>query len=215
MKNKMKKILITGFKPFGGQNVNPSERIISSLSAPPDTVLTKLILPVEFRESERILVEEAEKERPDCILSLGQAGNSPHIAVERVAVNLDSSLSADGRVVMPDEAGYAPIDAPIFSGGPAAYFSTLPFRAAVEALNSDGIPARVSYSAGTYVCNHVMYVGCCLAERYGGMCSGFVHVPFLPEQLSGESKSRGRYSMPFSDMLRGIRIILNELAKRL
>lgn len=211
----MKKILVTGFKPFGGQNVNPSEKIINSLTAPSGTSLTKLILPVEFRESERILVEAAEKERPDCILSLGQAGNSPHIAIERVAVNLDSSLSADGRTVMPDESGYAPIDTPIFSDRPAAYFSTLPVRAMAEALNKDGIPARVSYSAGTYVCNHVMYIGCSIAERYDGMRSGFVHVPFLPEQLSGESESNGRYSMPFSDMLRGIQIILTELAKHL
>ncbi|MGN1409341.1 MAG: pyroglutamyl-peptidase I [Eubacteriales bacterium] len=211
----MKKILVTGFRPFGGQNINPSEQIINSLTAPSGTSLTKLILPVEFRESERILTEAAEKVRPDCILSLGQAGNSPCMAVERLAVNMDSSLSADGRTVLPDESGYAPIDTPIFTGGPAAYFSTLPVRAMAEALNKDGIPARVSYSAGTYVCNHVMYTGCSLAERYDGMCSGFVHVPFLPEQLSAPSGTGGRYSMPFSDMLRGIQIILTELANPL
>lgn len=209
----MKKILITGFKPFNGQKVNPSEQIIKSLTAPIDTSLIKLVLPVEFRESERLLVEAADRERPDFILSIGQAGNAPCIAVERVAVNLDSSLSANGRTVLPDESGYAPIDTPIRSDKPAAYFSTLPVRELVDALNNEGIPARASYSAGTYVCNHVMYIGCCLAEQYDGMRSGFVHVPFMPEQLSGSSDTNGRYSMPFSEMVRGIQIILNELSR--
>lgn len=209
----MKKILVTGFVPFNGQAVNPSELLVKALEPPEGAELERLILPVEFRGAGMALEEAAGALHPDVLLSIGQAGNAPCLAVERVAVNLDSSLSADGRTLLVDNSGFAPVDEPICPEGPAAYFSQLPARALVEALDAAGIPARVSYSAGTYVCNHVMYLGCRLAERYGGMSSGFVHVPFLPEQLPGPNGEDGKYSLPFPEMLKGIRLILAELAK--
>ena len=207
----MKKILVTGFEPFNGQTENPSKWLATTLEPPEGAEVERLILPVEFHGAARILEKAIDAVRPDILLSIGQAGNVPGISVERTAVNLDSSLSADGLKLLADNSGFAPLDEPICPDGPAAYFSRLPVRSIVEALNAAGIPARVSYSAGTYVCNHVMYYGCRLAEQYGSMSSGFVHVPFLPEQLSKLSDTSGKYSMPYSEMLRGMQIILNML----
>lgn len=209
----MKKILVTGFEPFNGRDMNPSEQIVKCLTAPMDTVLVKRILPVEFLESGRILTETVRKESPDVILSIGQAGNAPDIAIEQVAVNIDSSLSADGRMKLPDQSGYAPVDKQILSDAPDAYFSTFPIRKLVTILRENEIPSRASFSAGTYVCNHVMYIGCHLAAQNKNLISGFVHVPFLPEQLAGESDVSGKYSMPLSQAQKGLQIIVNELAK--
>lgn len=209
----MKKILVTGFQPFNGGQINPSEQIVEALAAPDGVELVKLVLPVAFLAAQRVLTAAVEAECPVCILSIGQAGNMPCLAVEQVAINLDSSLSGDGNHLLQDNDGFAPVDAPILPGGPAAYFSTLPVRALVKAVNEAGIPARVSYSAGTYVCNHVMYTACQLAAQSGEMRTGFVHVPFLPEQLETSPNPAGKYSMPFPEMLRGVQVILNELAK--
>ena len=209
----MKKILVTGFEPFNGRNVNPSEQLVGALTAPADTELKKIILPVDFLESGKILRQTVNAECPDILLSIGQAGNSPDIAIEQVAVNIDNSLSANGKSMLPDRSGYAPVDQPILPDGPAAYRSTLPVRKLVALLNGNGIPSRASFSAGTYVCNHVMYMGCHISAQYEKMLSGFVHVPFLPEQLAGEPNDTGRYSMPFCRMLKGIQLIVDELAK--
>ena len=126
--------------------------------------------------------EIVKKESPDIILSLGQAGNSPYIHVERVAINMDNGMYSDGTAVLADSAGVEKVDSVIFPEGENAYFSTLPVWDLIRKVNEAGIGCRASYSAGTYVCNHVMYVGAYLASKSGNMISGFVHVPFLPEQ---------------------------------
>lgn len=206
----MKKILLTGFEAFNGRDINPSEMIVERIVAPEGVELVKTILPVEYAKTTEILTKLVEKENPDVILSLGQAGNVPHIGVERVAVNLNNGKASDGKAVLPDSSGDAAVDRPIIEGGESAYFSTLPVWEMVEAVNAKGIPCRASYSAGTYVCNHVMYIGAYLASGWENMISGFVHVPFLPEQLAGE-KVEGRYSMELADMVTAVQTIIEVL----
>lgn len=207
----MKKILLTGFEAFNGRDINPSEKIVERVKEPEDTILLKRILPVEFKKTTEILQELVAEQKPDIVISLGQAGNVPHISVERVAINLDSCMASDGENVLPDALGDQAIDRKIFEDGENAYFSTLPVWELVRKVNDAGVRCRASYSAGTYVCNHVMYVGAYLASKNENMISGFVHVPFLPEQLEGED-TNGRYTMEFEDMVTGIQTILNYLA---
>ena len=203
------KILFTGFEPFNGRDINPSQKILENIKAPENIELIKKILPVEFDATTQILEELVEKERPDIILSLGQAGNVPNIAVERVAINMDNCRSSDGIKELPDSAGVTYVDRPIIKDGPDAYFATLPVWNLVKAVNKEDILCRASYSAGTYVCNHVMYVCCHLATKYKNMRTGFVHVPFLPEQMP---KGMPGFSMEFSNMLKGVQIIIDYLA---
>ena len=130
-------------------------------------------------------------------MALGQAGGRTDLSLERIAINVD-----DARI--PDNAGAAPTDEPVVAEGPAAYFSTLPIKAMVAALRAQGIPASVSQSAGTFVCNHLFYA---LQHRLagGGVRSGFMHLPLLPEQAA---RSPGQPSMPLQTMLTGVRIAL-------
>lgn len=208
----MKKILITGFEPFNRQSINPSKQLVDALEPPQGVALRKAILPVEYKGAELLLKNIVCKEKPDIILSIGQAGNVPHISVETTAINIDSSLSADGKNILPDNSGYAPIDQFISPDNPNAFFSSLPTRAMVDAVNKEGIPAALSYSAGTFVCNHVMYIGCLISHQSKTISSGFVHVPFLPEQISHLQDRTSKYSMPFSDMKRAMKIILDVLS---
>ena len=203
------KLLLTAFEPFNGRDINPSQMILESIKAPENIDLIRRVLPVEFDATTKILEELVEKERPDIILSLGQAGNVPNIAVERVAVNMDNCRSSDGTKELPDSSGAVYVDRPIMDGAPNAYFATLPVWELVKAVNDEGVLCRASYSAGTYVCNHVMYVCCHLATRYKHMRTGFVHVPFLPEQMTDGAQG---YSMEFADMLKGVQTIINYLA---
>ena len=206
------KIAVTGFLPFNGRDINPSQLIAEQVRPPKGTEITVKILSVEYKSSSAELLDFLEQEKPDALLSIGQAGNAPYIAVERVAVNLDNSRTADSRSLFPDQAGYAPVDEPIDEKGPAAYFSTLPVWDIVTAVNDKNIPARASYSAGTFICNHVMYEGLKYAAHHGNMRSGFIHVPFLPEQL-GENPRPGCYSMELSDMVRAVQTALEVIAE--
>ena len=203
------KIILTGFEPFNGRDINPSGLIAESIKAPEKIDLIRRVLPVEFDATTKILEELIEKERPDIVLSLGQAGNAPNIAIERIAVNMDNCRSSDGIKALPDSSGTVYVDRPIIEGAPNAYFSTLPVWELVKAVNDEGVLCRASYSAGTYVCNHVMYVCCHLANKYSNMKTGFVHVPFLPEQMTEETKG---FSMEFNNMLKGMQTIINYLA---
>ena len=208
----MKKILISGFEPFNGGDINPSQLLVEKLEAPEGVELIKAILPVEFNKTTDILTDLVNEKNPDIILSIGQAGNVPHISVERVALNIDNSKASDGKSVLADASGDAPVDRPIFSDGPDAYLSTLPVWDMVDAVNAVGIPCRMSYSAGTYVCNHAMYIGAILAEKHE-IISGFVHVPYLPEQLIGQDNFIGKYSMSLDDMQKALNAIIACLAK--
>ena len=171
------KILVTGFEPFGGETVNPALEAINNL--PPFITGAKieiLEVPTVFYQSARILEEKLLAYQPDVILCVGQAGGRVDVSLERVAINQD-----DARI--PDNCGNQPIDQIIRKDGPAAYFSTLPIKAIVSSLQKNGIPSSISNSAGTFVCNHLMYQALYLAEKYLATSKvGFMHIPFLPLQ---------------------------------
>ena len=178
------KILVTGFDPFGGEKINPALETIKRL---PDTILgaqiIKLEIPTVVGKSLAKITEAVEKENPDVVLSIGQAGGRSEITVERVGINID-----DCRI--PDNEGNQPIDEPVVKGGPAAYFVTVPIKAIVENIQAHNIPASISNTAGTFICNHVCYgVAHLAAQRTAAgkpMKSGFIHIPFLPEQVIGK-----------------------------
>lgn len=171
------KILVTGFTPFGGEHINPSWEAARRL---PDRIggaeLIKHEIPTEFDASGAALHKLLTELRPDAVLCVGQYGGANCIRVERVAINL-----RDARIA--DNAGAKPVDEPVVPGAPDAYFATLPTRRIVEKLRGEDIPAQLSYSAGTFVCNNLLY--CALhesAQSYPALRCGFVHVPYLPEQ---------------------------------
>ena len=180
----MMKILVTGFDPFGGEKINPALETIKRL---PDTILgaqiIKLEIPTVVGKSLAKIKEAVEKENPDVVLSIGQAGGRSEITVERIGINID-----DCRI--PDNEGNQPIDEPVIKGGPAAYFVTVPIKAIVENIKAHNIPASISNTAGTFICNHVCYgVAHLAAARTAAgkpMKSGFIHIPFLPEQVIGK-----------------------------
>ncbi|GAA2672611.1 MULTISPECIES: pyroglutamyl-peptidase I [Actinosynnema] len=170
-------VLITGFEPFGGERTNPSWDAVREL-AERDPSLIAVELPCAFDASARALREAVERHRPDLVVCVGQAGGRSGVTPERVAINL-----ADARI--PDNDGEQPIDVPVVAGGPAAYFTGLPVKACVAALEEAGIPASVSHTAGTFVCNHVFYALMHLvATDFPDLRGGFVHVPFAPEQVA-------------------------------
>lgn len=170
-----KRLLITGFDPFGGQHINPSWAAVSAL---PDQVgdyeLCKLPIPTIFGLAGSTVLEKAGEFRPDVILCIGQAGGRDAVTPERIAVNI-----RDARI--PDNKGIQPQGECVLPDGPAAYFSTVPVEAMVRAIRDAGIPAAVSNTAGTFVCNDVLYT---LLHHFAGTETrvGFLHVPWLPEQ---------------------------------
>lgn len=180
----MKKLLITGFEPFGGEKVNPSWEAVQRL---PEVIgkyeLIKLHIPVVFGEAAQKVVSRAEEVCPDVILSIGLAGGRKAVTPEVVGINLQEAS-------IPDNAGNQPQAEPVVAGAPAAYFSTVPVQDMVQCIKEKELPAALSYSAGAYVCNDVLYS---LLHRYGGtptLC-GFIHVPYLPEQVVGKENVPG------------------------
>ena len=172
------KVLITGFDPFGGEKINPAWEAVRAL---PDNIdgieVVKLQIPTVFKKSAKKLFENIDSVKPDVVICVGQAGGRYEFSVERVAINVD-----DGRI--PDNDGYQPVDSPVFEDGENAYFSTLPIKAIVEEVKKNGIPAAVSNTAGTYVCNHIMYsLLYYLNKNNLNIKGGFIHVPFIPEQV--------------------------------
>ena len=175
------KILITGFDPFDKDTINPSWEIVKSL--PPvieDVQIIKSEIPTVFIESRLKLIELMDRHSPDVVIAVGQAGGRDVISVERVAINIDDARIADNR-------GNRPIDDAIFADGDNAYFSNLPVKAIVRDLQSRKIPANLSNSAGTFVCNHIMYSLLYHIHKNNlSVRGGFVHVPYLPEQVAGK-----------------------------
>ena len=207
------KILVTGFEPFNSATMNPSELILKELQTPLGVTLIKEVLPVEFAASTKRVQELLKIHQPDVVLSLGQAGNRPEICVERVAINLDNVRSSNGQSERPDNAGAAPVDMIIAEDGESAYFATLPVWEMVEAIRKAGINGAVSYTAGTYVCNHVMYTLLYeAAKHYSKMKAGFIHVPFLPEQMAERKDNKKVFAMELSDMVKGVQAALEVLA---
>ena len=203
-----KKLLITGFDPFGGESVNPAFEAVRLL---PDEIagfeLRKLEIPTEFIRSGVLLKEALRADRPDAVLCVGQAGGRAAVTPERVAINL-----MDARI--PDNAGYQPIDMPVEPDGPAAYFSTLPVKAIAARIQSDGLPASVSNTAGTYVCNSLLYTLLPTAAlEYPGLHGGFLHVPYAMEQLPG--KPSGTFAMPLPDIARALARAIEAISENL
>lgn len=172
------KVLVTGFDPFGGETVNPAyDAVKLILNEINGYEIIKLEIPTVFKKSVDVIEQAILKYQPEIVLLVGQAGGRAEIAVERVGINID-----DARIK--DNESNQPIDETIYSDGENAYFSTLPIKVIVDELKRKSIPAVVSNSAGTYVCNHVFYGLMYLIEKkYPNIRGGFVHVPFLPSQV--------------------------------
>ena len=172
------KVLITGFDKFGGESINPSNLCVNSLSDVIDNIeIKKITLPTVFKDSSRVLEENIKSFSPSIVICVGQAGGRSKITPERIAINID-----DARI--PDNIGNNPIDEAIRKDGENAYFSTLPIKAIVDELNKNNIPSAISNTAGTFVCNHIMYESLYLAStKYPHIKAGFIHIPFIEEQV--------------------------------
>lgn len=182
------KVLITGFDPFGGEKVNPAYEAVKLL---PDTIagaeIIKLEIPTVFSKSGPAVEAGIQEHNPDVVINVGQAGGRSCVTIEKVAINL-----ADARI--PDNAGEQPVDEKLQEDGETAYFATIPVKAIVQNIREHGIPCHVSYTAGTYVCNCVMYnVLYMAATKYPNIRAGFIHVPFAAEQVV--DKANGVASM--------------------
>jgi pyroglutamyl-peptidase len=194
-------VLLTGFAPFGGEIHNPSWEAVSRLDG--DVIAGHRVvarrLPVEFGASVDALRDMIDALSPALVLCVGQAGGRAQLSIERVAINVD-----DARI--PDNAGTAPVDQPIVSSGPAAYFATLPIKAMMAGLHDAGIAAEISQTAGTYVCNHVFYGLMHALRARPAIRGGFVHIPYSPDQAAHHP---GAPSLPLETVVAGLRIALD------
>ena len=200
------KALVTGFDAFGGEAVNPSALAVGRLKKRVGNILVRTaILPTSYGRSTAALQTVIGKVRPDIVLCVGQAGGRAELCLERVAINVQ-----DARIR--DNDGKQPIDSPVVKGGPAAHFATLPIKACVAALREAGLPAAVSNTAGTFVCNHIFYALMDIATGHSvPMRGGFLHIPYLPEQAA---RLGGAPSMALDDVVHGIETILETCASR-
>lgn len=193
------KIIVTGFDPFGGETINPSIECVKALPEIEGVELIRLELPTVFKESAKRLNEVINEVKPDAVLSVGQAGGRPGITMERIAINVD-----DARI--PDNISQQPIDETIQTEGEAAYFTTLPIKRIVKAIREAGISAEVSNSAGTFVCNHIMYQSLFAATKADKpFKAGFMHIPFIPEQTTDKP------SLPLEESTRALQIAIETI----
>ena len=193
------KIIVTGFDPFGGEKINPSIECVKALPEIEGVELIRLELPTVFKESAKRLNEVINDVKPDAVLSVGQAGGRAGITMERIAINVD-----DARI--PDNICQQPIDEAIQLDGEAAYFTTLPIKRIVKAIREAGIPAEVSNSAGTFLCNHIMYQSLFAATKADKpFKAGFMHIPFIPEQTTDKP------SLPLEESTRALQIAIETI----
>ena len=193
------KIIVTGFDPFGGEKINPSIECVKALPEIEGVELIRLELPTVFKESAKRLNEVINDVKPDAVLSVGQAGGRPGITMERIAINVD-----DARI--PDNISQQPIDEAIQLDGEAAYFTTLPIKRIVKAIREAGISAEVSNSAGTFVCNHIMYQALFAATKADKpFKAGFMHIPFIPEQTTDKP------SLPLEESAKALQIAIETI----
>jgi pyroglutamyl-peptidase len=190
-------VLVTGFDPFGGSDVNPSWHAVHALHGR-ELAGHRLIgaeLPTVFGASLQRLERLMEEHRPQLVICTGQAAGRAAISLERVAINVN-----DARIS--DNAGAKPVDTPVIAGGPAAYFTSLPIKAMLQALLDGGVRAEVSQTAGTFVCNHVFYglMHLLAQPRWQGVRGGLIHVPWLPEQ--------GQPSMHLDELVQGLELAI-------
>lgn len=173
------KILVTAFDPFGGEAVNPAQMAVERL---PERIggheIHKMVVPTVFGVSGDLVTAEMDRLRPDAVICVGQAGGRKAVTPERVAINI-----MDARIA--DNAGGQPVDLPVVEGGPAAYFSTLPVKQMAESIQAAGLPGEISNTAGTFVCNQLLYrVLHHAAEHMPGTGACFIHVPYIPRQVA-------------------------------
>ena len=197
------KILVTGFDPFGGESVNPAWEAVSRL---PETIngaeVVRMLIPTSFERAPRAILEKVKECRPDYVISVGQAAGRTAITPERIAINMMSAS-------IPDNDGEQPTEQKIEDNGPDGYFSLLPVVEMVKAIEAAGLPGRISNTAGTFVCNRVMYsvLHACHTE-FPEMRSGFIHVPCIPEQTE---KHPEWFSLPVEEITRGLEAALSVL----
>ncbi|MES2281056.1 MAG: pyroglutamyl-peptidase I [Pseudomonadota bacterium] len=189
-------VLLTGFDAFGGASVNPSWMAVQALNGEvlAGHELIAAQIPTTFAGSVRELARLVRVHKPALVICVGQAGGRSAISLERIAINIADASIADNE-------GAQPVDVPVNPKGPAAYFSTLPIKAMLVALQKAGIPAEVSQTAGTFVCNHVFYALMNIIATRGKVektRGGFIHVPWLPEQ--------GKPFMELAEMVKGLRV---------
>lgn len=200
------KILVTGFDSFGGEKMNPAYEAVKLLN---DTIsnaeIIKLEIPTVFHKAALVVHNAIKAEDPDVIVCVGQAGGRFGITPERVAINVD-----DARI--PDNENNQPIDEKIQLDGPDAYFSSLPIKSMVKKIREAQIPSSISNSAGTFVCNHIMYqLLYTIDKAFPGKIGGFVHVPFCPEQVIDKPNQP---SMHLEDIARGLEAGIKAIVER-
>lgn len=183
------KILVTGFDPFGGESINPAIEAVKNL---PDRIkdadIIKLEIPTVRYKSLDKIKEKIEEVNPDVVLSIGQAGGRSAISIERVGINIDDFRIGDNE-------GNSPVDEKVYEDGNDAYLLSLPIKAMVENVRKHNIPAEISNTAGTFVCNHVAYGVAYFKDKYfPNLRTGFIHIPFLPEQVTNKA------NMPSMDL---------------
>ena len=196
-------VLLTGFDPFEREAINPSweaVRVLDGWKVGRATVHARQ-MPCVFGEAIDALASAMDELQPQLVLCVGQAGGRAEVTPERIAINIDDARVADNK-------GREPVDSPVVPGAPAAYFSTLPIKAMVRELRAAGVPASVSNSAGTFVCNHIFYG---LMHRIAmhpmpGLRGGFIHIPYLPEQAA---RFPGAPSMSLETMIAALRIAVS------
>ncbi|MCE5192592.1 MAG: pyroglutamyl-peptidase I [Candidatus Cryosericum sp.] len=200
----MMTLLITGFEPFGGEEVNPSWEAVQRVrSGAMNARIERLLVPTTYEGSIETVTEAVVRLHPAVVLMVGQAGGRAELSVERLAVNRDDALA-------PDNASVVHEDLPIVDEGPVAYFASLPVREIVTRLHAEGLPAAVSNTAGLFVCNHLFYgVLHYIATHCVAIRAGFIHVPFLPKQVT---ERPGTPSMSLEDIVAGLQIAVDVLA---
>ena len=199
----LKTILLTGFEPFNRETINPAWEAVQALAGWSTDAFTVQVvqLPCVFGQAHKALARAITDNAPGVVIAVGQAGGRSEISIERVAINVDDAP-------IPDNAANQPVDCPIVQDGPVAYFSTLPIKAIVQRFRAGGIPAAVSQSAGTFVCNHVFYAlmhQLSQPHAPAGARGGFIHVPYLPQQAAAHL---GQPSMALADITAGLRIAI-------
>ena len=203
----MKTILMTGFETFGSDTINPSIEAVNSL---PETLgdirIIKAEIPTVRDTSLKKIIALIEEHHPDAVISVGMAGGRKGISVERIGINLD-----DYRIE--DNAGNQPHDEPVVPGGPDGLFASIPVRRIADAMNEAGIEASVSCTAGTFVCNHVLYgTRHYILQKHLNIQSGFIHVPYMCEQLKDHPDAP---TMALEDIVKGLCIAIQKTAEGL
>lgn len=200
----MKKVLITGFDPFGGESINPAYEAVKLL---PDEIsgaeIIKIEIPTVFQKGPDTVYKAMKEHQPDYVLCIGQAGGRSQMTPEWVGINFRNAR-------IPDNDGNQPLQTPVVENGPEAYFTMLPVFSMVEKMKQNGIPASVSYTAGTYVCNDVMYsvLHYCHTD-FENVCAGFMHVPFATEQTVNQAA--GTPGMNLKDIAKGIELSIEAI----